>query len=177
MKHIILTSLALLSVITFIKAEEQNSFSFSTTIGMGITMNTPSYHSIKWQAIGYYNPTERLSVGMGTGLSFYEKILIPIYGDINFQIGRERIITPFIELAAGYSFALSKDAVGGCYLNPSIGIQHTLKKRMKLHLALGYESQNLKRVKKHSDEYFLKEFEEQLSHKSISLKFGVISKF
>jgi len=55
--------------------------------------------------LGYYNLTEKWSLGAGTGLSFYEKMLIPLYGDVRFQIGRERKFTSYLEFAAGYSFA------------------------------------------------------------------------
>lgn len=43
---------------------------------------------------------------------------------------------------------------------------------MKLQLAVGYESQGMKRLKKQADSYFSKEFEEQLGHQSISIKLG-----
>lgn len=171
---IILLSIAVINVKAQYMSKEK--MSFTTTIGTGFPMmSTPSAIPFTWQVLGYYNLTDRWSVGAGTGLSFYEKMLIPVYGDVRFQIGRECKFTPYAEFAAGYSFASSRDANGGFFINPSIGIQYPLKNKnkMKLQLAIGYELQELQRLKKHTDNYFLKEFEEQLSHHSISVKLGL----
>jgi hypothetical protein len=118
------------------------------------------------------NPTIR-RMGLAGAPLFYEKMLIPVYGDVRFQIGRERKITPYVEIAAGYSFAPSGNANGGFFMNPSIGIQYPLKNKIKLQLAVGYELQELERLKKHIDNYFLKEFEEQLSPRSISISIRI----
>lgn len=174
MKRLIFISFFSLSIFTAeAQTENDNKFSFTTTLGTGISMNTPSSTPFTWQVICYYNMTGRWSIGAGTGLSFYEKTLIPVYGDVKFQIGRERKLTPYLEFGAGYSFAPASDANGGFFMNPSIGVQYPLKNKMKLQLAVGYELQELERLKKQTDSYFHKEFEEQLSHHSISLKIGV----
>ncbi|MDR1200746.1 MAG: hypothetical protein LBL58_03815 [Tannerellaceae bacterium] len=163
--------------ITVISAKAQtgdeSKISFATTVGTGLSMSEPSSIPFTWQVLGYYNLTDRWAAGIGTGLSFYEKMLIPMYGDIRFQMGRERKLTPYAELGVGYSFAIVSNTNGGFFMNPSIGIQYPLKNKMKLQLAIGYELQELERLKKHTDNYFLKEFEEQLSHHSISFKAGL----
>ena len=176
MKHFIFIILFSLTIIT-VKAQTETGdrLSFAVTFGTGISMmSTSSSTPFTGQVLGYYNLTDRWSCGVGIGLSFYEKMLIPVYGDIKFQIGRERKFTPYAEWAMGYSFAPSKEANGGVFMNPSIGIQFPLKNRMKLQLAIGYESQKLEQLKKQTDNYFLKEFEEKLSHNNISLKIGLI---
>ena len=163
--------------ITFISVKAQNNsenkISFATTIGTGISMSIPTYTPFTWQVLGYYNFTEKWSLGAGTGMSFYEKMLIPVYGEIKYQIGRERKLTPYTEFATGYSFAPSSNANGGYFMNPSVGIQYPLKNKMKLQLAIGYELQKFERLKMQTDNYFHKEFEEQLSHHSISVKLGM----
>lgn len=160
-----------------ISAKAQNMFkekiSFTTTAGTGFSMTEPSVTPFTWQILGYYNLTDRWAVGAGTGLSFYEKMLIPVYGDVRFQIGRERKFTPYAEFAIGYSFVPTSNTNGGSFINPSIGVQYPLKNKMKLQLALGYELQDLERLKTHTDKYFSKEFAEQLNHHSISLKIGL----
>lgn len=174
MKRIIFIILISLTVVT-VKAQtgSNNKISFATTIGTGLDISSPSSTPFNWQVLGYYKLTERWSVGAGTGLSFYEKMLIPMYGDVKFQIGRERKFTPYAELAVGYSFATASDANGGFFMNPSIGIQYPLKNKMKLQLAIGYELQKLERLKTQTDDYFHKEFAEKLSHNIISIKFGL----
>lgn len=174
MKRVIFISLFSLAII-IAKAQtgNENTFTFTTTLGTGIPMSTPSSTPFTWQIMGYYNLTEKWSVGAGTGLSFYEKTLIPVYGDVRFQIGRERKFTPYVEFGAGYSFAPASDANGGFFMNPSVGIQYPLKNKMKLQLAVGHELQELERSKTQMGSYFHKEFAEKLSHHTISIKLGL----
>ncbi len=174
MKRIIFSILLCLAVLTArAQNNSENKIAVATTIGTALSVTRPSHTPFTWQLLGYYKLTNRWSVGAGTGLSLYEKLLIPVYGDVRFQIGRERKFTPYAELAAGYSFAPSGNANGGLFANPSFGIQYPLKNKMKLQLALGYELQKLERLKKHTDNYLQKEFEEHLSHHSISIKLGL----
>ncbi|MCS3355404.1 hypothetical protein [Bacteroides sp. 1_1_14] len=42
-----------------------------------------------------------------------------------------------------------------------------------MNIALGYEIQQLERLKQRTDEYFHTEFKEELSHHSITLKVGL----
>lgn len=168
---ILLLSLAAVTVKA--QAGSRDTISFATTVGTGISMSTPSSTPFSWQVLGYYNLTERWALGVGTGLSFYEKTLIPLFGDVKFQIGRTRKFTPYVECGVGYSFAPSREAHGGFFMNPSFGIQYPLKHKMKLQFAVGYETQDMKRLKKQTDAYFLKQFEEELGHQSITVKLGL----
>lgn len=137
-------------------------------------MNKPASTPVLWQFVGYYNPTARWSVGVGTGLSFYEKMLVPLFGDVKYQIGRERMFTPYVEMAGGYSFAPSAKANGGVFLNPSVGVQYRINGRLKLRLAAGWEMQRLERLREQTDSYFHKEFAEKLNHSLISLRLGLV---
>ncbi len=169
--------IALLSlVVTAATAQTEKAhrtYSLGITVGTGLSLTSPSSTPFTWQVLGYYYLTERWSLGAGTGLSFYEKMLIPLYGDVRFQIGRTRRFTPYAELAMGYSFAPDKNVNGGFFMNPSFGFQYPLKNRIKLQLAIGYEVQSLECLKKQSDNYFHKEFAEKLSHHSLSFKLGI----
>lgn len=149
------------------------TIAFTTSVGTGFSVNTPAVVPVTWQVLAHYRPTPRWSVGAGTGLSFYEKMLVPLYGDAKYQIGRERKLTPFLEMAAGYAFSTSRNANGGWLMNPSFGVQIPLKNRLKLQLAVGYEWQKLERLKTQTDRYFRKEFVEKLSHSMISIRVGL----
>ncbi|SFK25589.1 hypothetical protein SAMN05216357_10125 [Porphyromonadaceae bacterium KH3CP3RA] len=176
MKKILFTLFACSILVTANAQTENkgNDIFYATTIGTGLPMSTPSSPPFTWQVLGAYNLTERWSVGAGTGLSFYEKMLIPVFGDIRFQIGRTRQFTPYAEFGMGYAFALHSDANGGFFMNPSIGVQYPFKNRMRLQLAVGYELQELERLKTQIDGYFQKEFAEKLSHHSIAIKLGFL---
>ena len=175
MKRTILIILASLATITVsAQGKGENKFAVATTLGVGVSLGGIPKTPITWQVLGYYRLTDRWAVGTGTGLSFYEKMLIPVFGDVRYQIGRERRLTPYVELAAGYSFAPSGSANGGLFLNPSVGVQFPLKNRLKLQLAVGYELQKLERLRTSSDAYFNKAFAEKLNHNSLSIRFGVL---
>lgn len=153
---------------------EAHRFSYSTTIGAGIAMSTPSKTPLSCQILGYYDLTPRWSIGAGTGISIYEKPLMPLFADIKYSIFKPQKWTPYIECGAGYSFVLAKDANGGFYLSPTIGVEYTLCPKAKLIFGIGYELQKLERLKSHQDNYFFSEYQEQLNHHSLTFKIGVI---
>lgn len=155
-------------------AQPSERLTFSTTIGTGISMSTPSYTPFCWQFIGHYHINKRFSAGIGTGLSFYEKALVPLFIDAKFNITKPQKFTPFLECGVGYSFAPDKNASGGFYFHPSIGMQYSIHNNKSLFVAIGYELQELKRLKEYENTLFTAEFEEKISHNLLSLKCGII---
>lgn len=174
MKKITLTLVVLLAVVAGVKAQSTDRFSFATTIGTGIPMSAPASAPFEWQVLGYYNFNGRFSAGIGTGISVYEKALIPLFADVKFNIIKPRKFTPYLECGAGYSFAPDKNANGGFYLNPSVGVKWAVCTKMKLLFAVGYQMQAYERLKSRNNQYFEAEFKEQLNHNSISIKIGVL---
>lgn len=100
--------------------------------------------------------------------------LIPLFADAKFLITKPIKFTPYIECGVGYSFAPDKNANGGFYLNPSVGIENSIYESKKLFLALGYESQKLEQLKTQKQSLFTAEFAERLNHNAISIKIGFI---
>jgi hypothetical protein len=135
-------------------------------------MSAPSRTPLTWQAAGYYNFNNRFSAGVGAGLSFYEKMLVPLFVDIHFNITKPRKFTSYIACSAGYGFAPDKNANGGFYFSPQIGLQYSLGGSKKLFFAAGYELQEFERLKTYESSHLKAEFAEQLSHNSVSLKVG-----
>lgn len=174
MKKIFVILVVLFIVVAGARAENPDRFSFATTIGTGIPMSTPSSTPFSWQALGYYNFNQRFSAGIGTGISIYEKALIPLFADVKFNVIRPRKFTPYLACGAGYSLAPGKHANGGFYLNPSVGVEWAVCPKMKLLFAVGYELQKLERLKSHSNQYFEAAISEQLRHNAISIKVGVL---
>lgn len=157
-----------------VHAQEIRRISYATTIGTGFDMSKPSCMPFIWQVIGNYNFNERLSAGVGTGISLFEKPIVPLFADAKFLICKPRKFTPFIQCVVGYGIAVSKDANGGIYLNPAVGISCSVYKRMKMFVSVGYELQKLERLKKFDSEIVAVEFSEKLNHNLISLKIGVV---
>lgn len=176
MKKIILLIIVCCAA-TIATAQQTERFSLATSVGTGIDMNEPSTTPFTWQVLGYYAINKRLSVGIGTGLSIYEKALIPVFADTKFSIIKPKKFTPYIECGVGYGFAPDKNANAGFYLNPSVGVEYSICESKKLFLALGYESQKLERLKTQKQSLFTAEFAEKLSHNAISIKIGFMFSF
>jgi len=153
--------------------QSSDRFTFTTTVGTGFALSKPASTPFLWQIMAHYNLSVRFSAGAGTGLSFYEKMLIPLYGDFRYRIGRERKLTPFVHAGAGYAFAPDSNANGGYFQSIGFGFLYPIRNGMKLQFTLGYELQELERQKTHTDDYFDKEFAEELNHSSLSIKVGL----
>ena len=171
MKKIFLI-LGILSFCLIVHAQKNKRFIFSTAIGSGIDMTMPIHTPFTWQLTGHYKLNEQVLVGAGTGFSFYEKMLIPVYADIKFLITQPRKITPFIEGSGGYSFVPYKNTNGGLYLYPSLGVQYSISKEHQLYMTLGYEIQKFERLKTFTNPLYTAEFVEKLNHNLVSLRIG-----
>lgn len=171
MKKIILLIIVCCTA-AMVSAQQTERLTFATSIGTGIDMSEPATTPFSWQILGHYSISKRLSAGIGTGLSVYEKALIPLFADVKYTIARPKRFTPYAECGIGYSFAPDKVANGGFYLNPSIGVQYSVSGDVKIFFALGYELQKLERVKKQEQLLFTAEFAERLRHNAISIKIG-----
>ena len=169
---------AALCVLPFLAAEvpaqELPRFSCSASVGTGFGLTRPSSVPVVWRVTGHYNVSRRFSVGAGTGVSCYEKTLVPLFADAKFLLMRRRSFTPYAGCAAGYAFAPRRDANGGLLLNPELGVQYALRCGVHLFFAAGYELQRLERLRKYEGRWFSAEFAEQLSHGTLLLKVGVL---
>lgn len=161
-------------IVAMAAAQQTKRITFATSVGTGIDMNEPSVCPFTAQVLGYYAISKRLSAGVGTGVSIYEKALIPLFADAKFTITKPNRFTPYIECGVGYSFAPDQDANEGFYFNPSVGVEYSICKNKKVFIALGYELQELERLKTQKQTWFATEFVEQLNHNSISMRIGVI---
>lgn len=147
-------------------------FVVQTSVGTGIALSVPSATPVLWRVSGRYQIVERLSVGAGMGLSFYEKALIPVFANARFLMTKPHKFTPFLECRVGYSFATSDDTNGGFYMNPLVGVRYAVGRRHGIIVAVGYESQNLERLKTYDNRFLKAEFAEKLRHRSIGIEMG-----
>ena len=123
---------AALCVLPFLAAEvpaqELPRFSCSASVVTGFGLTRPSSVPVVWRVTGHYNVSRRFSVGAGTGVSCYEKTLVPLFADAKFLLMRRRSFTPYAGCAAGYAFAGMP--TGDCCSIPNWGCS--------MHCAAGY---------------------------------------
>ncbi len=168
MKRIAFFSIAM----AFCLTAHAQKFVVQTSVGTGIALSVPSTTPVLWRVAGQYRVVERLSVGAGTGLSFYEKALILVFANARFLMTKPHKLTPFLECRVGYAFATCHDANGGFYLNPVIGVRYAVGHRHGIFVAIGYESQDLERLKTYGSHFLKVEFAEKLRHRSIAVEVG-----
>ena len=173
MKRLIVTLIFSSCLLLMYGQTEIRRFSYTSTIGTGIAMNKPSQTPFLWQLMAHYHLNRHFAFGAGTGVSVYEKVLVPIYGSIQLNLSKPRRLVPYLECNIGGAPAPDKETNGGLYLSPSIGAHWKISSALKLNVALGYEMQKLETIKKHQDNYFSTEFEEKLSHQTITFKIGI----
>ena len=149
-------------------------FFYAATIGIGFSMNEPAYTPVIVQVLGYYRFKKRWMAGLGTGLSFYETTLVPVFLDAKCMLRQARKFVPYLECGGGYAFAPGNQANGGLYCYPSLGVIYPLTGKMKLQLAAGYEFQQYERLKKYANDYLTVNFSEQRHHHAFSLKIGIL---
>lgn len=154
-------------------AYAQGKVSFSTSLGVGVDMSRPSNTPFEWQIGGCYNFNGHISAGIGTGISTYEEVLIPLFAQVGYRFGGERRVSPFVVGCAGYSLAPSGAANGGLYVSPAAGASFALSGRLKMFASVGYEVQKLERLKVFENSFLMAEYVEKLSHNAIALRIGL----
>ena len=172
MKKLILLAMTVLAAVVG-SGQNLPRFSYVVTAGAGFALNEPASTPFIVRFTGYYNVSSHFSVGAGTGLSSYEKMLIPLFADTRFLLIRPRRFTPYIGCAGGYAFAPARDARGGLLLSPALGLQYSLCGTWRLFIEVGYEHQRIERLRKYDSPFFTARFVEKLNHNTLLLKLGI----
>lgn len=157
-----------------VKGQILSHLSYTATLSTGIPMSEPARTPFSWQIMGEYPLSQRFRTGIGTGISCYEKVLLPLFVHAGYFITPPHKFTPYLDCNIGYAFAPDKKVNGGYYVNPNIGIQYAFQKNRKLLFAIGYELQKLERLKEYRGNYLDAEFCEKLRHHTLSIKVGMI---
>lgn len=115
---------------------------------VGYQMGVGDYAMDRWKMnfIYGYQFNSTFSIGLGTGLRYYfeeETALIPVFTDIRTTL-MDRKVSPYLSLAAGYSFDLTNDPDGAGFLfNPALGVRFMASETVAVHVGLGYEMQKM----------------------------------
>ena len=173
-RAIFLDALCALLCLPVAAQNERQRFSYSAEAGVGIPFSTPKATPGLIRLAAYYNLGSRWELGAGTGVSLIDQtVLIPLFGEVRFGLTRPHRFTPYLACAVGHSFAPAPGVDGGFLLSPAVGVKWKLKPRLRVQLAVGYESQGLSRLRSYSDAYFDYGFREELVHHSLTIRAGV----
>lgn len=173
MKKLIYLLAAALFATTTASAQTEPRLCGIVSVGSGIALSEPASTPVVVRVAGHYRVSKCFSAGVATGLSFYEKTLIPLCAEVRLLIARPRRWTPYAACAAGYAFAPSKAANGGFLLNPAVGTEYALRGRLRLFAEAGYEMQLLERLLEYDGPHFSAQYAEELRHGTLLLKIGV----
>lgn len=169
-----LGAIGILLCLSAVAQNERQLFSYSAEAGAGIPFSTPKASPALIRLVAYYNLGCRWELGAGTGVTLVDKTaLVPLFGEVRFGLTRQHKFTPYLACAVGHSFAPATGVDGGFLLSRAVGVKWKLKPRLRVQLAVGYESQRLARLRSYSDAYFNYGFREELVHHSLTIRAGV----
>lgn len=172
MKRIVIALLALIICMLNISAREK--YSLTAKVGSGIPMSIPHITPFTIEAMAHYNLTSHWAFGAGTGYGQYDNIsTIPLYANVKYTIRPQAKYNMFANCSAGYGFAIGDKKDGGFYLNPEFGVQRKFWNKT-FSIAVGYQWQDLERLKSNTDNYVSSKFVESLSAQAITFKIGIM---
>ena len=121
-----------------------------------VQYSSGSYRPYNVNGTGYniniglaYRFSRPFALGGGMGISTFgfglEEYFMPLYFDVS-SILKDRRISPFIKLKAGYGFIVSTannvlKSNGGLYLNPVLGIKKSTRSAVDFIIGIGYTYQ------------------------------------
>ncbi len=119
-----------------------------------------------------YGLNPRLMCGVGAGFSRYDKTLVPLFADLQWNVARPWQFTPFVEARVGYSFAPSPSATGGSNLGLGFGTSFRLSDTWRICASVGYEYQHFSQLKTFESPAIRSRFVEIISHNALSVTVG-----
>lgn len=140
--------------------------------------------------MGGYRINEKYSVGIGTGLHYYQldqnglfadNSFVPIYAYGRMYLTKSEKIKPFIGLAVGYSLPLTErfnfnqhEFTGGLMFQPEIGLHFAGRRKSSFYISIGQSFQNTSGSFQQTDSFFNPVFIDYKKwHSNTMLKFGI----
>lgn len=149
-----------------------DKFCFQTNIVAGTPLVDSDVKPLSLLVSAEYKIHPRLSAGLGTGLSKYNHLMVPVYATLHWNITKQHRFTPFLASNIGYAFAPKKHVSGGTYFTPSVGVRCQLKGRQSLSLSIGYELQQYTQLKSHESAFALTQYIEDISNHALTVNIG-----
>ena len=145
---------------------------FSTNVTAGVPLADSDVKPLSLLVSAEYQLHPRFSAGLGSGVSKYDHLMLPVFATLHWQITKPHRFTPFLGCNIGHAFAPKKHVSGGFYLSPSVGISYKLKGRQNLSLSIGYELQESVSLVTYENAMYLTQYVENISNHAITASIG-----
>ena len=151
---------------------QKDRFCFQTNIVTGMPLADSDIKPLSLLVSAEYKIHPRLSAGLGTGLSKYDHLMVPVYATLHWSITKPHRFTPLVASNIGHAFAPKKHVSSGFYLTPSVGIRYQLKDRQSLSLSFGYELQEYTQLQSNESTFVLTQYIENISNHALTANVG-----
>jgi hypothetical protein len=145
---------------------------FSTNLTLGMPLADSDVKPLSLLVSAEYQLHPRLSAGLGSGISKYDHLMLPVFATFHWHVSKPHRFTPFLGCNIGHAFAPKKHVNGGFYLSPSVGVSYKLKGRHSLSLSVGYELQEYSQLLSCENASFLTQYVEDISNHAITASIG-----
>ena len=96
---------------------------FSTNLTVGMPLADSDVKPLSLLVSAEYQLHPRFSAGLGSGISKYDHLMLPVFATFHWQVSKSHRFTPFLGCNIGHAFVPKKHVSGGFYLSPSVGYQ------------------------------------------------------
>jgi len=145
---------------------------FRTNITAGTPLPDAESKPLAWLASAEYQWHPRFSVGIGTGLSKFDELMLPVFATCHWDMSKPHRFTPFVGCNIGHAFVPKEHVSGGFYLSPAVGISYQLKDRQRLSLSIGYKLQEYNRLTTYESALYLTQYIENISNHALTASIG-----
>ena len=172
MKRIV-TLLIIVCVMAQLRAQTlREKIHFSTNLTVGMPLADSDVKPLSLLVSAEYQLHPRFSAGLGSGMSKYDHLMLPVFATFHWHVSKPHRFTPFLGCNIGHAFAPKKHVNGGFYLTPSVGISYKLKGRHSLSLSIGYELQESVSLVTYESAMYLTQYVENISNHAITASIG-----
>lgn len=146
---------------------------FRTNMSIGMPLLDSDVKPLSLLFSAEYRLHPQFSVGLGTGLSKYDHLMIPTFAILHWQLTQRHRLAPFLACNIGHAFAPQRHVNGGFYLTPSVGVSYRMKERNQVSLSIGYELQEYEQLQSYESPALLTQYVEKISNHAITVNVGV----
>ena len=145
---------------------------FSTNLTVGMPLADSDVKPLSLLVSAEYQLHPRLSAGLGSGISKYDHLMLPVFATFHWQVSKPHRFTPFLGCNIGHAFVPKKHVSGGFCLTPSVGLSYTFNDRQRLSLSIGYELQESVSLVTYESSMYLSQYVEDISNHALTASIG-----